>query len=191
MQQINLYKLLPKEAASLLSQKKVIIYYAIFILLLIILYSHNDSQKRQMETDLNVMTDEISGLQNQSIQLAQKYPTSNPEELQKLIKDLQKQWDNKVAAVDILVLNANFSSYLTGLASATSQGVWYTEIDFNRGLNNINLKGLALQAVLLTGLMDQLAKPSIFHSFSFNLKEVNEDKLPAIFNIVSKRAQQT
>lgn len=190
MQQINLYRLLPKEAGSLLTQKKVIIYYVIFFILLLILYSHTQSQKVKLEYELNGMTNEISGLQNQSIQLAQKYPTSNIDELQKIIKDLQIQLDNKSSAIDLLVLNNNYSSYLTGLASATANGVWYTEILFNRGANSINLKGSALQAIRLTELLDQLAKPSIFHSFTFNLQEINEDKLPATFHIVSKRAQQ-
>ncbi len=190
MQQINLYRLLPKEAGSLLSQKKVIIYYVFFTFLLLLLYSHTESQRTKLESEFNGMTGEVSSLQNQSIQLAQKYPTSNADELQKIIKDLQTQLDNKISAIDLLVLNANFSSYLTGLASATTSGVWYTEIDFDRGINSISLKGLAVQAVRLADLLDQLAKPSIFHSYSFNLQEIEQEKLPATFHVISKRAQQ-
>jgi hypothetical protein len=190
MQQINLYRLLPKPKPVLLSQKKVFIYYGIFTILLVLFYMYNVSQKHKLEAAVVVATTEVTEVQNNSLQLAQKYPISNIDELKKSMSDLEVQWQNKTSAIDLLTLNANFSAYLTGLANATAPGVWYTQILFARGVNNITLIGAALQATIVTELMKQLVKPAVFKIFDFSLSDVEEAKLPATFTVISKRAMQ-
>jgi len=189
-QKINLYKLLPKKTGFVFS-KKTSIFYGIFVFILFIFYVNIVLQKKAIVLKNIALTTEVQSLQMQLNNLSHKYPVSNATDLQKSIKTLQEDLDNKNAAVDLLISYAIFAEYMVALSNAATTGVWYTDISFNRGVLNVSLKGYAVKPILLTDLLTQLTHQAIFKNMEFNLNQLREENVPITFLIISNRVNQT
>lgn len=187
-QSINLYRYLPKKKKAILTTKVVIISYGAFIVFLFFVYLIQLHQKHKIITQFDQLNSEVSLLQQELTTMMQRYPVNNVPDLNKAILDLQKEREKKALMIDLLSKYTHFSHYLIGLGNAIVDGVWLTQISFNRGENNnIVLKGFTLQPVLLKQFFIQLRNQRVFSNIEFELNDINQSNYPASFIIFGKK----
>lgn len=185
-QEINFYALLPKRTTSFLNQKLVLLSYAGFVLLFVFMLLLFEWQIGRLKVVATTLDQEVVTSQAELQKLTQHFPVSNLADLRKSMKETQAEYEAKLTAMDSLSLNEVFSKYLTGLASATVEGVWLKEIDLNRTGNKIILRGSSLQHALLDQYLTQLAAQPAFAGMVFELQEFIETTTPASFLIATK-----
>lgn len=186
-QTINLYSFIQKKSTFSLNPRTVLGSYGAFVLLLLGFYAISVWQKHDLLMQMNQLTKTMAEDQQELTSLLQQYPYSNPIELKKNIDDLQKIYESKAQIIDLLSPNANFSSYLLGLASTIVPGIWLNEIIFSRDENKIVLKGYALEPSLLEKFYNQLTALPIFSKMNFEVNEVKQTNYPANFYITGKK----
>jgi hypothetical protein len=187
-QEINLYNYLPKKTGFDLTKKMVLYSYGAFLLLLLMFHFLLLLQRHKLVIQLNELTTTVSLEQQQLAMIMQKYPVNDLVSLKEVIHNLQLEYENKGRLIDLFSPYANFSAYLEGLGNATVEGVWLTEITFNREGNKIDLKGYTLQPVLLEKLYSRLAMQPIFSDLAFKVNEIKQTSFPASFYITANKA---
>lgn len=186
MQQVNLYKLLPKKAKFALTRQMVLAAYSIFLLLLIFVYGVEVRHKQQLAQQYTQLDTQGTALQQQLALLTQKYPIRDIVALKKNISELQEKLKSKANILNLLTSKTQFSNYLLGLASVYVQGAWLAEIKFDNAEQAIELKGFALQSNLVDELVSQLSKGPAFLTAKFEINNIAEHTKPIGFEIIAK-----
>ncbi len=178
-QQINLYPLLSKKSNFELTRRTALSVYGIVFLLLIIIYSIDFRQTKHLEIQYNALYSKVSQLQQE----LDKLPMSDAAALKDAIHALRQTAETKVNVLNSLTYRKNFSGYLLGLADTNIPGVWLTEIIFNNLEQRINLKGFALQTILIEKRLMELDKQAAFSPMKFEVQNVIEQPAPPHFEI--------
>jgi hypothetical protein len=193
-QAINFYPLIPKRSGFHLTKNFVIFCYIALVIALLGIYFTALWNKNTLQLEYNQVNTDMKRAQDQLAALSKKYPISDIDALNKSIRDLQTQYDNKSNAINLLSPYAHFSAYLSGIANAIVENVWVTEITFAKDENKISVKGHSVQSSQLELFIGQLAKQPVFTGMIFELKELKDkahDASFADFDIFSKQVTKS
>jgi len=186
LQQINLYKLLPTKSRFQLTPMLASVIYGVVIAVLVLIFGVELRQKYKVTEKFDLLTQQVNLVQQQLASLENEYPFSDAVTLNKALEELETQLTMKLKMLNSLTQHNNFSAYLTGLASMDMPGIWLTEIKFDNMLQKIDLKGFALQSVLVEQATLKLDAQSAFAGLKFEVQNVTEDPAPPSFEISAK-----
>jgi hypothetical protein len=190
LQQINLYKLLPRQSKSWFTWTRLYALYGLFILLLIFKWGNVLWEKHRLTKDLEKEVALLAETQERFKLLLTRYPTIDTKNLQTLGESLRAELLNELKLVKLLSQSSKFSAYMLGLSNAAIDGAWLTEFSFSAHEPHIILKGNALQPAIVQQLLEQLIRQRIFIESPFrisDLTQVNLDKnIIFTFNIMTK-----
>ena len=194
LQQINLYRLLPKDRFSL-SLEKMAIFYGLFLVIMLLNSSVNFYEKYQKSTELNEINSKLA-IEKESLKLlVAQYPILNPNDLETSLKKLQGDLDVKSKMVSVVSQDAGFSEILTAIANAAQPGAWLTEMTFTYREGHMNLKGLATNALAIQEFLENIKKqPGLAHipfelqSFGKSSASTKPEENYFAFDIVTKAA---
>jgi Tfp pilus assembly protein PilN len=168
LQQVNLYKLLPKLERSPLTDTMLLLLYSVFFFVLLLDYFYGLNVARQQNKQVTFLNMQVNTAQNKLIETANQYPKVS----------LQAVWNN-------VSCNTHFSAYLEALAKASIPSVWLTEISISENGQYVSLKGRALKAVYVQEFLDHLKSQAIFSTIPFELQELSDKKFIS-FYLVAK-----
>lgn len=186
LQQINLYKLLPVKSRFQLTPMVAGVVYGVFIFVLLLIYGLDVHANYRINKQFELLVQQEKTLQQQLDTLNKQYPVSDAPGLNKALEELQTQLTMKAKMLNSLIQRNNFATYLTGLAGMDVNGLWLTEIAFNNVIQKIDLKGFALQTVLIDKAIEQLNAQSAFAGLKFEVQNVVENPAPTSFEISAK-----
>ena len=176
MQQINLYKHLPKPIKSLLDARALLVLFGVFCSTLVISWLFTLMLKHHDNSKLMVAMAQYQTSQRLIGQLAEKYPSSA---VQMLPPDIAK----------IAYCRFKFSSYLTALAHVNVPGVWLSAILISDHGKSIIIKGHALVDNQIQYYADQLNKELILKNVPLILQDATRNepdpKQPALSEILN------
>jgi hypothetical protein len=174
LQQINLYNLLPHQTKSWFTWKKLYAIYGLFILLLIFKWGNALWERHQLTKDLDHEVTLFADTQQRFKKLMTRYPTIDTKNLQTLGESLRTELMNELTIVKLLSQSSKFSAYLLGLALATTDGAWLTDISFSANEPHIILKGNALQPEIVQQFLDQLIRQPVFIESPFRISDLTQ-----------------
>lgn len=191
-QQINLFTLLPKRLRFELTRELVITSYIVFTMILLLIYFIQIVIEFNLSRELNLISSQTVVIQKQFDDLNTKYPINDVPTLTKLLDSLETQLEHKLNAINMLLPNAVFSSYLLALANTDVPGVWLTEIKINNVTQQVDLNGLAVQSESVEQFLSQISMQPVFkNKMTFQLAKLSDTTTPASFRITNKIANES
>lgn len=187
LQEINLYKLLPSRSRFALTKELVITTYVLLVAVLTLIYFIQAAFVYNVSHKLENATAKTADIQKKLDELNAKYPINDFETLNKSLNELQVQFEHKKNAINLLLPNAVFSSYLLALANTDVQGVWLTHIKIDNIEQKVDIMGLAVQSSLVEKFLGQVAVQPVFaDKLEFEIDDLSDTTIPASFNITNK-----
>lgn len=187
LQEINLYKLLPSRSRFALTKELVITTYVLLVAVLTLIYFVQAGLVYNVSYKLDKVTAQTAEVQKKLDELNAKYPINDFETLNKSLNELQVQFEHKKNAINLLLPNAVFSSYLLALANTDVQGVWLTHIKIDNIEQKVDIMGLAVQSSLVEKFLGQVAAQPVFaDKLEFEIDDLSDTTIPASFNITNK-----
>lgn len=173
-QQINLYHYLSRKSKFFLTLEMAITLSCLFLLLLFVNLLYELWNKHELTAQVKKSNATFIQTQQHLITLLKQYPSIDIKDLEKSVQDLQADLIAKAKVFDLLVENARFASYLTGLANAVVPGVWLVDISFSNHMPHISLRGHALQPEQTQQFIEKLMQQATFFDMTFELQELTQ-----------------
>ena len=161
MQNINLYRFLPRPVKSTLTYNTLLFCYAIFFILLMGKFFLDLTHKHQVTVALIQSNAELASLQSQVSTLSDQYAKNNS-----VVAMAQDTTD--------LPCHAKFSSYLQTIAEAIISGVWLTNINILANGKQVTLSGYAVKAPDVQQFLAKLNQQALFAALNFEIEQLNE-----------------
>jgi hypothetical protein len=137
-------------------------------------YFYEESGKVKLLAIFNQKTIQFAQTQGYFKKITTDYPSIDPNDLKNSLLHLQQELSVQTSAVNLIMINLHFSSYLTGLAQSIVPGVWLTHFNFSATDHPVTLEGYALQPLLVQQFLDKLQHNAIFSGMSFELGELSQ-----------------
>lgn len=184
IQEINLYQDIFREKKVILTLRDMLSISAIIIFGLVVVTFVSQRQVTNQEQQLVKLQTQkdLATLQMEQVQASMKKPVKSPllaSQLAKLSGDINQQRQLLANLKPVLEdAKGGFASYLNGFSEQHVSGTWITDMDISTAGKQLNLKGNALQAELVTQYLKKLANVPVLSGTGFKVFSLSRLPLP-------------